>query len=192
MPGKNSRAMRALGFAVSLLATLPSVALAWELQGTKTITATTRDRQQIVLGTVHFAPQAEDRFSFVVTLDHSRFTDFFLSMKEFKCLDGKGELFCHVPYPYPQPGTVTSKDLAWLEHSLLFMFKLPSEFGAKLWNGLYFHFELTGEGLLGKPQAVDLNLIGAPPAAPEPPPYPPALRDPIAPGTRWIESLSIQ
>lgn len=191
MPRRRSPTIRALLLLAWALAFIPSHTLAWDFAGTKTITATTRDRQQIVLGTVHFVPQAEDSFSFVVTMDHSRFTDFFLSMKEFKCLDGQVEIFCHVPYPYPQPARVSSRDLAWLEHSLLFMYKLPSEFGAKLWNGLYFQFERTEQGLLGKPQAVDLNLIGAPPASPEPP-FQPALRDAIAPGTRWIESLSIQ
>jgi hypothetical protein len=184
--------MRALGLAAGLFAAMPSVALAWDLQGTKTITANTRDKQRITVGTVDFKPRPDGSVSFVLTMEYSRFTDHFLSMKEFKCLDGQGELFCHVPYPYPQPRTVTAKDMAWLEHSLLFMYKLPSEFGAKLWNGLYFHFERTEQGLLGKPQAVDLNYIGAPPAKPEIPPFQPALRDDIAPGARWIESLSIQ
>lgn len=191
MQTTRSWAVRARGWTSWLLAALPAVALAWDLQGTKTITAHTRDQQHISLGTVRFEPRPDGTVSFVVTMDTARFTDYFLSMKEFKCLEGQGELFCHVPYPYPQPGTVTTQDMAWLEHSLLFMYKLPSEFGAKLWNGLYFHFERSEQGLLGKPQAIDLNRISAPPGAAEPPPFPPALRDEIAPGTRWIESLSI-
>jgi len=97
-----------------------------------------------------------------------------------------------VPYPYAQPRTVTSKDLAWLEHDLLFLYKLPNEFGAKLWNGLYFRFETTEQGLLGRPQAIDLNRISAPPERLDVPPFRPALRDDIAPGTRWIESLTIE
>ena len=113
-------------------------------------------------------------------------------MKEFKCLEGPRELMCHVPYPYAQPGTVGERDYAWLEHSLLFMYKLPTEFGAKLWNGLYFRFERTPQGLVGRAQAVDLNRIGAPPDDPAVPPYKPALRDDIAPGSRWIESLVIE
>lgn len=191
MQKTGSWAIHALGWASWLLAALPAVALAWDLQGTKTITAHTRDQQRIPLGTVRFEPGPGGAVSFVVTMDHARFTDYFLSMKEFKCLEGQGELFCHVPYPHPQPHTVTADNLAWLEHDLLFMYKLPNEFGAKLWNGLYFHFERTEQGLYGKPQAIDLNRIGAPPATPEPPPFEPALRDDIAPGTRWIESLSI-
>lgn len=175
-----------------LLAAAPTVALAWELQGVKTITANTRDKQLIVLGTVRFEPRGDGSASFSVALDPARFTDHFLSMKEFKCLDGSSEIVCHVPYPYAQPGIVTPDDLAWLEHSLLFLYKLPSEFGARLSNGLYFRLERTEQGLQGSPQAIDLNLISAPSDTPELPPFQPELRDDVAPGARWIESLNIE
>jgi hypothetical protein len=169
-----------------------STASAWELKGAKTITAHTRDHQRIELGTVRFEPQADGQVSFDVTMKTERFSDYFLSMKEFKCLDGGTEVVCHVPYPYPQPHTVSAADMAWLEHSLLFLYKLPSDFGAKLWNGLYYRLERTERGLLGKPQAVDLNLISAPPDHPGVPPYQPALRDDVVPGARWIEFLTIE
>ena len=130
--------------------------------------------------------------AFALQLDPAAFQDFFLSMKEFKCLEGPSELMCHVPYPYKHPGTVSDGQLAWLEHGLLFMFKRPSEFGAKLWNGLYFRFERTPQGLRGKAQAVDLNRISAPSATPDIPPYAPALRDEVRAGSRWIETLLIE
>lgn len=166
------------------------------MAGLKTITAHTRDGQHIVLGSVRFdvavGASAGAAVPFVVTLDPARFTDYFLSMKEFKCVDGKVEVVCHVPYPYPQPRTVTATNLAWLEHSLMFMFKLPNEFGAKLWNGLYFRFERMPTGLLGRAQAIDLNHISAPSATPDEPPFRPALRDDIAAGARWIDTLRIE
>lgn len=96
------------------------------------------------------------------------------------------------PTPYPQPGTVGANDYAWLEHALLFMFKTPAEFGAKLWNGVYFRLKLTDRGLDGTPQAVDLNHISAPPVKPGVPPFRPALRDDIAPGARWFGRLTIE
>jgi hypothetical protein len=95
----------------------------------------TRDGQAIPIGSITFLPQG-DRIGFSLQLAHDRFKDYFLSMKEFKCLDGGEEIQCHVPYPYANPATVTPDDLAWLEHALLFLYKLPTEFGARLWNGL--------------------------------------------------------
>ncbi|MNC59557.1 hypothetical protein D3C75_1093730 [compost metagenome] len=74
----------------------------------------------------------------------------------------------------------------------MFLYKLPSEFGARLSNGLYFALQRTDRGLLGRPQAIDLNQISAPPDDPALAPFTPDLRDDIAPGVRWIESLSIE
>lgn len=183
---------RSLSLLVWLLAAMPLLASAWELQGTKTITAHTRDKQQIAIGTVDFKPRAGATVAFTVSMKYARFTDYFLSMREFKCLSGPGEVVCHVPYPYPQPGTITANDFAWLEHNLLFLYKRPSDFGAVLWNGLYFRFERTDQGLVGRPQAIDLNQISAPPTELAVPPYGQALRDDIAPGVRWIDSITIE
>lgn len=181
---------RTLAFWMCLAFALP--ARAWQMDGTRIVTLHARDGQSLVLGQVDFKPRDDGRTNFVLKLDSERFKDFFLSMKEFKCLEGSGEVTCHVPYPYAQPGSVTANDLAWLEHSLLFLFKVPGEFGAKLWNGLYFRLQLTDHGLVGTPQAVDLNLISAPPTDLTKPPYRPALRDDIAPGARWVSRLTIE
>jgi hypothetical protein len=177
----------------ALAAALASnTAVAWELQGTKAIVAVTRDQQRLTLGTVEFTPRPDGRIAFAVHMDHAKFTDHFLSMKEFKCVEGGSEVSCHVPYPYPNPGTVTATDLSWLEHHLLFLFKLPKEFGAKLWNGLYYKLERTDTGLVGRPQSIDLNLISAPPAQTDKPPYRPALRDDVAAGVRWMDRIAIE
>lgn len=85
-----------------------------------------------------------------------------------------------------------STDLAWLEHTLLFMFKTPTEFGAKLWHGVDVQLKLTERGLEGRLQAADLNRISAPPDQPGTPPYRPALRDDIAPSARWFNRLTIK
>jgi len=174
-----------------LLALSAVPAAAWELNGTKTLAMHTREGGTVPIGTVSFVPEG-DRYRFTLKLDTSRLTDHFLSMKEFKCLESPAEIQCHVPYPYTNPGTVAADDLTWLEHSLLFLFKAPRDFGAKLWNGLYYHMEVTGEGIVGTPQAIDLNLISAPPNDPSIPPYGIGERSEIAPGTRWFSSLSIR
>ena len=178
--------------AASLLLPPAASAQAPALAGSRQVLLHGRDGARIHLGDVAFTPQADGRSRFVLAMRHEPFKDFFLSMKEFKCLEAATEIFCHVPYPYPQPGSVSPSDLAWLEHSLLFMFKTPAEFGAKLWNGVYFKLKATERGFEGSPQAVDLNRISAPPDRPGVPPYRPALRDDIAPGARWFGRLTIE
>ena len=190
LPYSSSFTLCTLAFMLGLGVGMP--ARAWEMEGSKSVILHTRDGQSLALGKVEFKPREGGRTGFALTLDSDRFKDFFLSMKEFKCLEGGGEVTCHVPYPYPQPGTVSPTDLAWLEHSLLFLFKLPNEFGAKLWNGLYFKLAMTENGLVGTPQAIDLNLISAPPADPSKPPYRPALRDDMPTGARWAAQLTIE
>lgn len=185
----NLRQFTSLFFGI-LAISLSLPAAAWELAGSKTIKLQTRDGQTIVLGTVDFMPKGEQS-TFALHLDHARMKDFFLSMKEFKCLEGE-EIHCHVPYPYPNPGTVSRSDLRWLEHSLLFLYKQPKDFGAKLWNGLYYRMELTEKGIVGTPQAIDLVQIGAPPADTSIPPYGPGDRADIPPNSHWISGLTIE
>lgn len=148
MPHRQRSISRRIRRFACALAAAPCLAQTWELQGTQTITAHTRDLRRITLGTVRFEPTGAGSASFVVTMAPTPLTDHFLSMKEFKCLEGPGEL-------------------AWLEHKLLFLCKLPGDFGAKLWNGVYFQLRPSGKGLVGTPQAIDLNLVGAPSRSPD-------------------------
>lgn len=183
-------AHRLLPLALGLLSAAGS-SFAWEMTGTKEVAVHTRDGRDIAIGTVSFRPQGE-RTGFELHLDEAKFKDFFLSMKEFKCLEGADEIQCHTPYPYANPATITAADLSWLEHALLFLYKAPTDFGARLWNGLYYRMRITEQGIVGTPQAIDLNLISAPPADPSLPPFGPAERSEIAPGSRWIETLTIR
>lgn len=161
-------------------------------EGEKSLVAVTRDGQRTRIGAVTLAPAPGGRSSFQVKMDHAMLRDHFLSMREFKCLPAAQEITCFVPYPYPHPGTVSAADLGWLEHNLLFFYKQPADFGAKLWNGIIFKFRLTPAGLVGTPQAVDLNRIGVPPDTADQPPYGPFDRDDFAPGTRWVQELRIE
>lgn len=183
---------RRLAWLALVCVAVPGVAVAAELSGVKTVTVVTRDHQKLVIGTAEFVPSANGAVAFKLKMNHALFSDHFLSMKEFKCLTSASELSCHVPYPYANPATVSGNDFAWLEHSLLFLFKQPRDFGAKLWNGIYFRMEREGEGLVGFPQAVDLNYISAPSDTPMIPPFTPDLRDDFPSGARWIERLQIQ
>jgi hypothetical protein len=172
----------------------------WQATGSKRIMATTADQQRILLGHVHFGgpintPQGGQipfQIDWRTELD-GPFKDHFLSMREFKCLDGAHEITCQVPYPHPNPRSVwaepSATQWAWLEHHLMFFFKRPNDFGAKLWNGIYFELRLTSNGLLGTPKAVDLNLIAL---SKSQAPYKPALRDDMPVQARWIRSISVE
>jgi hypothetical protein len=159
--------------------------------GTKTIVLHSRDGQALPIGQVSFRPAGE-RSAYAIELDHRRFKDFFLSMKEFKCLESETEVFCHVPYPYPHPRMVTATDRSWLEHELLFFYKTPQDFGAKLWNGILFRLDATPKGWVGTPMAVDLNLIGAPPDQADVAPYGPGERSEVDAAKRWFNRITIE
>lgn len=161
-------------------------------EGEKSLVAVTRDGQRTRIGAVTFRAVEGGHKAFRVQMDHAVMRDHFLSMREFKCLPAAQEISCFVPYPYPHPGTVGTGDFGWLEHNLLFFFKQPADFGAKLWNGVIFRFSLTPAGLVGTPQAVDLNRIGVPPEKADEPPYGRFDRDDFAPGVRWIQELRIE
>jgi len=186
LPVRQTCRMLALGALVGL----SCPALAWELDGTQTITLEGRDGVEIPIGSVSFRPEGA-RTAFVLHLDHARFKDFFLSMREFKCLEGP-EVFCHVPYPHRNPATVTRSVLAWLEHALLFLHKSPAEFGARLWNGVYYRMHVTPDGIVGIARAVDLNYIGAPQDDAGVPPYQSADTSDIDPASRWLGRLKIR
>jgi hypothetical protein len=171
----------------------------WEPTGTQRIVATLGDGARIELGRVRFSPAPDGQVAFELdwhTQLGGPFKDHFLSMREFKCIDGATELSCQVPYPHANPKTVSRQASAqqwvWLEHSLMFFFKRPADYGAKLWNGVYYELKATPQGLQGLPKAIDLNLIAAPPTSAGTAPYKPALRDEMPPQARWLRSLSIE
>jgi hypothetical protein len=177
---------------LAVLALTGPAAAAFDFQGVKTLVAVTADGARTPLGSLHFTPAAGGPTTFRLALKTEVFTDHFLSMREFKCLNAAQEISCHVPYPYPNPATVAPGQLAWLEHSLLFLFKSPSEFGAKLWNGVYYEFQEQGAALVGRPKAVDLNEISAPPRDPATPPFRKALRHDMPAQARWLRELVIE
>ncbi|WP_417224273.1 hypothetical protein [Amphritea sp.] len=115
------------------------------------------------IGTIVFTVAEKAAFTYRIHLDLHLFKDYFLSMKEMKCLEGP-ELWCFIPYPYRQPARVSADDLRWLEHDLLFMFKKPAAFGANFWNGIYYKMVVTESGVRGEAHALDLNLLASPPS----------------------------
>ncbi len=160
------------------------------LNGKKHIFLLDKKGNEIQVGSVHFHAEA-DAFSYKLHMDHDKFRDYFLSMKEMKCLEGP-ELMCHLSYPYKQPHTVTADDLSWLSHDLLFMFKKPEEFGANFWNGVYYNMRVEDGVIKGVAEAVDLNLLASPPDDLNTPPMNEGERDEIDRAKRWLPDLVIK
>ena len=183
-----------LGFLVlfiSLMAYEPLQAASEFPLGEKSVYLKDNGSTDYLIGHIEFSRVADGTIAYNLNIDTERFTDFFLSMKEMKCLEGK-EIWCFIPYPYAHPRSVSATDLRWLEHDLLFMFKVPSEFGAKLWNGIYYDMTVDDGLIRGTARAIDLNYIASPPADPTTPPYGESDIDDIEPSTRWLPYIEIK
>ncbi len=159
--------------------------------GNKSIYLKDNSGNEFPIGQVSFSENGNGLITYELTMATERFADFFLSMKEMKCLEGK-EIWCFIPYPYEHSRTVSASDLRWLEHDLLFMFKTPTEFGANLWNGIYYDMVLEGGAIRGTARAIDLNYISAPPEDLATPPYGEAEIDDLETATRWLPFIEIR
>ncbi len=184
--------MKIFAFALAGLVAVSGMALAGEpaLEGTKDIILHARDGKDIPVGTVTFTPKGGET-AFAIVFDDKKFAQYFLSMREFKCVEGE-DILCHVPYPYASPHTVTPTNLSWLEHALLFIYKRPNDYGARMANGLIYTLKITDKGLVGTPQSIDLDEIAVPPENLSVPYYGAGQRYDIEKGARWIDSLTIE
>ncbi|MGB1033474.1 MAG: hypothetical protein ACPGVS_00505 [Primorskyibacter sp.] len=101
-----------------------------------------------------------------VTMTDTHFTDHFLSMRPFKCLEGASKTWCHVPYPYEIARDI-SVDLIDLEYDFLFVWKKSNEYGINMWNGVYYKLDAAeaGDRLIGTLHEMDMDVLSAPPDA---------------------------
>lgn len=175
---------------ISLLSACSSTLPHGPLVGEKRIILKGNKGEQLDIGSVTFTPVATGS-TYTIAIDHAGFTDYFLSMKEMKCIEGP-ELWCHLPYPYQQPRTVSATDLSWLAHDLLFMYKKKGEFGANFWNGIYYQMKITDGHISGQAQAVDLNQLAAPPDDLTVPPFGEFERTDIEPEPRFLPFVEIR
>ena len=131
--------------------------------------------------------QADGQFTF--ERHDEVFSDHFLSMKEMKCIEGP-ELWCHIAYPYPLNRDFNA-DKAWLSHDLLFMYKKSNQFGAKMWQGVYYKFTNEDGRLLGYANGIDLNEIASAPEQTHTPFYDESEMEPHNAEERWLPTLTI-
>lgn len=166
----------------------------WSMElsaGIKQLYLQQKDGQEQRIGDISFTALEAGQYKYKITLDHHLFKDYFLSMKEMKCLEGP-ELWCFIPYPYQQPRTISRENMRWLEHDLLFMFKKPDAFGANFWNGIYYTMETTDNGLRGVAHSLDLNMLASPPDDLTQPPIGEFDVDEADLDKRWLPYLEIR
>lgn len=161
------KGLRATTVLVAAMAFAGSANFAQGFPAEATISLVARDGSKTRIGTVRFGEASGGMRGFAVDLDGEEFSEHFLSMRPFRCITGDTEWYCHLPYPYDLRGTVSGDDLTDLEYSLLFIRKLPSEFGIDAWNGLYYDLVLNADGTIsGRLLEGDLNVLASPPGEP--------------------------
>jgi hypothetical protein len=141
--------------------------------------------KSINIGQLHV--QADGQFTF--ERRDEVFSDHFLSMKEMKCIEGP-ELWCHIAYPYPLNRDFNA-DKAWLSHDLLFMYKKSNQFGAMMWQGVYYKFTQEDGRLIGYANGVDLSEIASAPEQIHTPFYDESYMEPHNAQERWLPTLTI-
>ncbi len=134
-------------------------------QGKKTVTLVSAGGERLDVATVTFVPgESASNVKFSLKLIDAPFREEFLSMRPFRCLPDKEEMWCHLAYPYASKLEIAVDDLQDLEYALLFLFKPPKGYGIDAWNGLYFKLELQpGGNLKGQLHETDMNVLAVPP-----------------------------
>jgi len=130
------------------------------LEGTKSVKLVPSDGDPIEIASVTFSGAGG---GYQITMNDVVFTDHFLSMRPFKCLESPEKHWCHVPYPYEIKRSVYADDLTDLEYDLLFVWKGATEYGINLWNGVYYRLSVDGDRLVGRMYEMDMDKLGVPP-----------------------------
>ena len=142
---------------------------------------------RIEIGTLDLSDDGRYRFD----LKDAAFSDHFLSMRPFKCLDGPEKTWCHVPYPYDIRRDI-SADLIDLEYDLLFLWKRSNDYGIDMWNGVYYRLTEDEAGLTGTLHEMNMDILSAPPDAGNLRPIKPDDLHESDPDSHWLPRLIIE
>lgn len=173
------------GLILWALTGVPDGALAAE---TKTISLLGTDETRIEVGTLEIAPDG----TFAVSWDDTKFGDYFLSMRPFKCLQGPEKLWCRVGYPYENARSLTGEGTTDLEYDLLWVWKNASDYGINMWNGVYYRLTPEGAGWRGVLHEMDMDVLAAPPEDGSLRPITEDLLDEVDPDSHWLPFLVIE
>ena len=144
--------------------------------------------ERIDAGALHLEPDGAYR----VVWDDTRFGDFFLSMRPFKCLEGTEKLWCRVEYPYENNRRIGDGDLTDLEYDLLFVWKNANDYGIDMWNGVYYDLSASGDGWEGALFEMDMNVLAAPPEDGNLRPIEPGMLEEGDPDSHWLPRIVIE
>ncbi|MEL6425182.1 MAG: hypothetical protein AAFQ33_06975 [Pseudomonadota bacterium] len=178
--------MRTLSAGLACLAA--SAALAGPMTGDRVVYLQDLDGTRIAVGDVAFDADGGYR----LTMREEPFTDHFLSMRPFKCLDGQEKTWCHVPYPYENRNRIAANDLTDLEYDLLFLWKRSNEYGINMWNGVYYDLSIVEGRIEGRLHEMDMDVLSAPPDAGDLRPVRDVHLEPGEPEGHWLPYLVIE
>ena len=164
--------------------------MAGPLEGSKTIRLHPADGDPIKVAQITFLKGSDTAYS--LSYDDTLFTDHFLSMRPFKCLEGPEKLWCRVPYPYEIKRQVTGEDLTDLEYELMFVWKNQGEYGIDLWNGVYYLLAPDGDRLVGTMHEIDMNVLASPPEDGNLRPVTEGDLEEADEGSHWLPTLTIE
>ena len=144
--------------------------------------------ERIDAGALHLEPDGAYR----VVWDDTRFGDFFLSMRPFKCLESPEKLWCRVEYPYENNRRIGGDDLTDLEYDLLFVWKNANDYGIDMWNGVYYKLTEDGETMTGELHEMNMDILSAPPDAGNLRPIDPDELHESDPDSHWLPRMIIE
>lgn len=171
-----------------LLAVMFAATAAGAASAGKTVWLFPEKGKGIAVATVTFAKDG----SYAIRWDDTKFGDFFLSMRPFKCLRGKSKLWCRVPYPYRNRRSIAGGDLTDLEYDLMFVWKNAGEYGINLWNGVYYQLVAGGGRIIGVLHEFDMNTLAAPPESGNLRPITDDILDKGDAASHWLPRLVIE
>ncbi len=169
-----------LGLSIALLSTTV-------MAETRTVYARDGDDNRIAIVIVDIA---EDRTN-TIDMTDTVFADHSLSMRPFKCLDGPGKHWCHVPYPYDIQRNIAD-DLTDLEYDLMFVWKGSTECDINMWNGVYYQLFDEDGTPTGQLMEMDMDLLSAPPSEGELRPLRAQDLHESDPDSHWLPRLIIE
>lgn len=154
-------ALIALGLVIALMTAVQSRAETGA--NSKTVYLVSKSGEETKIATLKFNGTTGKR-SYKIDYDYTKFSEHFLSMRPFKCLETSSQMICHLPYPYKSRQTIKKDDLQDLEYDFLYIHKSPGEYGINFWNGIYYKIQEKPDGSFeGVLMETDMDVLASPP-----------------------------